>query len=66
MVSKNLHVGTKLSYPSNIDVWWVCQGERIFVHTSLLFGLKLSLTLFIQRSFNQGMMVLAWYMDQGY
>ena len=34
MVSKNLHVGIKLMVP----IWWVCQGERIFVYQIFYLG----------------------------
>lgn len=39
MVSKNLPAGIKIVIGQwNIDIWWVSQGERIFVILVLLYG----------------------------
>lgn len=35
---KNLTVGIKLQHHSNIDVWWVSEGERILIYCSFYLG----------------------------
>ena len=37
MVSKNLPSISKLQYQSNIEIWWVCQSERIFVYLIVIW-----------------------------
>ena len=54
---------SELYYQSNFGIWWVLQGERIFVHPSKIIWVII-IRIHIDTTVNyQSVKVLAWYID---
>jgi hypothetical protein len=54
---------SKLKYQSNIDIWWVSQGERIFIYLNYYLSQYHSKPYSYEDNFYLGMQVLAWDID---
>ena len=59
MVSKNLPI-TNLRYQSNIDTWWICQGEG-FLYIKVSVWVNPLLIVSVLQCFHLGMKVFASY-----